>query len=94
MRRKQTPVPEAGSCTAPRPWFEGETPLALADVPKHWPPKAGSKLVHVTTVRRWARDGVYGVRLRLFSAGPRTLATTLEEIRRFMAELNRLTGRA
>lgn len=73
-------------------WFDGEVAIPLVDVPKHLPPKARQKLVHVATVRRWARDGVYGVRLRVFAAGTRAVATTIEEVRRFVAALNQARG--
>ena len=81
-----------GSGTAATAWFDGELAIPLVDVPKHLPPKAQQKLVHVATVRRWARHGVRGVRLRVFAAGSRAVATTIEEVRRFVAALNQARG--
>jgi hypothetical protein len=76
------------------PWFAGETPVALHQVPKLLPPRSNGKHVSLNTVYRWTGPaGVHGVRLRRYRpAGARGFATTVEELQRFSAALTALDG--
>ncbi len=74
------------------PWWSGETAIALADTPRMFPPRPGGVPPTLGTVRRWVRHGVFGLQLRVFANGPTGLATTREEIERFIAQLSLLRG--
>jgi hypothetical protein len=84
--------------TAARPqrtralWWSGETPVALGAVPRLLPARPNGALVSVASVRRWARAGLLGVRLRTFAGGGRRTATTVEEVHRFLAALSSVRG--
>jgi hypothetical protein len=75
-------------------WWDSEQAVALRDVPDLLPPRPGGKATSLATVRRWVRTGVCGIRLRVFAAGPTGLATTAEEVRRFVAALSAVRGLA
>lgn len=62
------------------------------DVPALLPPRAGGAPPSLATVRRWVRTGVHGLRLRVFAAGPTAIATTAEEVRRFVAAVSAVRG--
>jgi len=66
-----------------------ETLIALRDAPKHLPPRANGKRLHVSAVYRWIAKGVAGVVLEAVRIGGTTY-TSLEALQRFA---ERLTGR-
>jgi hypothetical protein len=78
--------------TASEPWWAHETQIDLASVPQHVPPHADGSRVSIETLRRWARVGVYGLRLRVFAASARGTATTIQEVQRFLAALSGIRG--
>jgi len=62
-----------------------ETILSLRDATREVPPLDGKK-VHISTLWRWARKGVRGVKLEYIQLGHR-VATSREAIDRFFAAL-------
>ncbi|MCA3009529.1 MAG: hypothetical protein INH34_14235 [Phycisphaerales bacterium] len=73
-------------------WWEAEQAVALVDVGGLLPPRPGGAPPSLATVRRWVRSGVHGVRLRVFASGPTALATTREEVARFVRALSAVRG--
>jgi hypothetical protein len=78
--------------SSPLGWWEGEQSIALQDVPTLLPPRPGGAAPSLATVRRWVRAGVHGLRLRVFAAGPSAVATTKEEVARFVRALSAVRG--
>jgi hypothetical protein len=74
----------------PVPWWRGETPVLIADLPYHLPRRPNGKRLGLSTVWRWTLAGQRGVRLRRFHAGT-NWATTLEELARFQAALTEVS---
>lgn len=73
-------------------WWHGETPVPLKLAPTVIPPGPDGKPKSLATIRRWVRDGVFGVRVRVFAVGSRQICTTREELNRFFAALSAIRG--
>ena len=70
--------------------------VPLGQASKLFPPDEAGRSVHVSTLRRWARNGVKtpdgrGVKLGTVKIGHRR-TTTLEAVAEFIEELNRPAG--
>ena len=65
--------------------LQSEGLLSLADAAKALPP-IGGKRPHVSTIWRWCRKGVHGVRLEHVRLGHR-VCTSLEALSRFARSL-------
>jgi hypothetical protein len=78
--------------TARKPWFAGEDPLALHEVPAEIPPRRDGDRISLATVYRWTLAGCCGIRLRRYKAGPRGYATTRQELQRFQQALSAICG--
>ena len=63
--------------------------IHLSTVPSLLPPTAMGKTVNLSTVFRWVRKGVRGVRLEALRAGGRWY-TSKESLRRFTSRLTEL----
>lgn len=77
------------------PAIAGETLLTLRQAARRFPgghPDHPGRGLHVNTLRRWARDGIAGVRLRTVSRGGRVY-TSIEELARFDAAVARARER-
>lgn len=59
-----------------------ETVMSLADAAKHLPKRRQGKKPHASTLLRWSRTGVRGVRLEVLRVG-NTICTSLEALQRF-----------
>ena len=73
--------------------FDTETPLTFTDACRSMP-KVGGRELHPSTLWRWARKGIKGVRLEYARLGGR-IVTTTAAITRFsqaLAEVDRCTG--
>ncbi|HUE15799.1 MAG TPA: DUF1580 domain-containing protein [Planctomycetaceae bacterium] len=64
-----------------------ETLITFAEAAKHLPIRRGGKKVAVSTLYRWAKDGVRGVILESLQCGG-TLCTSLPALQRFFARLS------
>lgn len=64
--------------------------LELADAASDWPTESRPSL---TTLRRWGRDGVRGVKLETAKVGWRVF-TSREAVSRFLSRLNGESGDA
>ena len=82
----------APTASARAPWFADETPIALHEIAGALPPRADGTRISRSTPARWVRVGLRGIRLRAFPLGARGLATTREELNRFLAALASLRG--
>ncbi len=63
------------------------TLVSLRQVPRHLPPRANGKRVHISAVYRWASRGVKGVVLESVKLGGTTY-TTIEALQRFADRLS------
>ncbi|MBI3465351.1 MAG: DUF1580 domain-containing protein [Planctomycetes bacterium] len=63
-----------------------ETVLSLSEAARYLPRRRAGKNPHVSTLFRWARDGLRGVRLETIRVGG-TLCTSLEALQHFCERL-------
>ena len=61
--------------------FRNEEVIPLGEVPALLPKRRGKK-VHISTIYRWAKSGVYGHRLETIKVGGATCTST-EALQRF-----------
>ncbi|MFO0449313.1 MAG: DUF1580 domain-containing protein [Pseudomonadota bacterium] len=73
-------------------WWRGEDEVELIDAARLFPPRPGGSPPSAATIRRWARVGVHGIKLRTFANGARGRATTRQELERFIAALTFVRG--
>jgi len=64
------------------PWWAGESPVRLSDLPRLLPPLPSGARTSIKSIYRWSTRGLGGVRLRRFKHGG-GWATTAEELLRF-----------
>jgi len=71
-----------------RQTIDPSTPLTLIQAAKQIPRPRGKKPVHPTTIYRWIRYGLHGVRLRALSCGDTLMVTSasLDEFFRKVAD--------
>jgi hypothetical protein len=62
--------------------FEKEEPLSFAEAAKHVPGHP-----HVSTLHRWSRSGIRGIRLESFWCVGRRM-TSLQALKRFLQRVN------
>lgn len=61
--------------------------IRLADVPKLIPSNRDGKKIHISTVFRWCRPGLRGIRLECVKIGGASF-TSHEAVERFVAKLS------
>ena len=69
---------------------EKEAPLSLSEAAKRVP-KVNGRRVHASTIYRWCRRGLKGVRLEYVRIG-RRMATSAEALKRFFSALAEADG--
>lgn len=69
------------------PWWVGETPVRVSDLPAHIPALPGGKKVSTASVYRYTTVGVRGIRIRRFRGVGNSWCTTLQELGRWQSAL-------
>lgn len=70
--------------------LDDELPISFAEAAAMLPPVHGGKRTSATSVWRWARRGVFGIRLEFRAIGSRCM-TSVEALQRFNAALAALS---
>lgn len=75
------------------PWWAGETPIRLSDVPRILPPRPDGRRVSIDAIYRWSLRGLHGIRLRRYRCGG-SWASTEQELARWQAAITAATETA